>query len=127
MKNQKSYKTWLEMYEDWESVEDFKTTGEDFDSLLNNTSYEDNETNEIMNTLAGYPVAAFIYAFAGDDGEIKLKIVHHTFKNIPFGMPFNKQVHKMYGIQGVGEDATAIEVSPSSLRVKRKVKSKLRA
>jgi hypothetical protein len=43
--------------------------------------------------------------------EVEVQIVHHMFKTIPFGMSFNHEIHEMFGIDGVDDKRTIVEVS----------------
>ena len=67
---------------------------------------ERDDASDVMEALFDYPFAGTFVGFLSlGDPDVKIGILHHCFKLIPAGIPFQPEDHAAFGLAGLGRGA----------------------
>jgi len=97
----KAFKTWFNLYEDTQAVPITEETNSVECRLIQEG--ERNNMSDVMEGLFNYPFAGTFVGFLSlGETDVKIGILHHCFKLIPAGIPFQPDDHAAFGLAGLG-------------------------
>ena len=97
----KAFKTGFDLYEDTQAVPITAETNSVACRLV--LEGERNDMSDVMEGLFDYPFAGTFVGFLSlGETDVKIGILHHCFKLIPAGIPFQPDDHAAFGLAGLG-------------------------
>ena len=97
----KAFKTRFDLYEDTQALLVTADTNSVTRRLVQDGERDD--VGEVMEGLFDYPFAGTFVGFLSQGGtNVKIGILHHCFKLIPAGIPFQPDDHAAFGLLSHG-------------------------
>ena len=104
----KAFKHWMSAYANPQDIEEIGHTNGNWKDFIKDVTTSD--TDEIVDALITRPFAAFFYGYTNDSNEVVVQVVHHLNKNTPSAIPFDNIYHDAFGISGLQENRTVVEI-----------------